>query len=80
MIVIIHSLTSAFLFLIEPALWFTLSSQKINAYLLRVNYAITVRKYKNYACCARYLLNNFIMIFNVVRVATRANIGIALIT
>ena len=47
MIVIIRSLTSAFLFLIEPALWFTLSSQKINAYLLRVNYAITVRKYKN---------------------------------
>ncbi len=80
MIVIIHALTSAFLFLIEPALQFTLSPHKIIAYSLRVNYAITVKKYKNNTCFARYLLSEVIMIFNMVRVTTRANIGLALIT
>jgi len=54
MIVIIRSLTSAFLFLIEPALGFTLSSHKINAYSLRINYTTTVRKYKNHVCLTRY--------------------------
>lgn len=50
MIVIIRSLTSAFLFLIEPALGLTLSSHQINAYSLRINYTTTVRKYKNHVC------------------------------
>lgn len=54
MIVIIGSLTSAFLFLIEPALGLTLSSQKINAYSLRINYTTTVREYKNHVCLTRY--------------------------